>query len=358
MHKFHQSYPVLQQVTYLNTAAHGLVSRELVAHRQQLMDKMMHEASAFTDDRTNIIQQVRATVADFVGANDYLTALVPNFSLAFNCLLEGIDKNASFLLVSGDYPSVNWPVEARGFACHYAQLDEHLEQNIWDACEQHRPDFLALSIVQYISGIKIDLDFIKKLKLQYPEMVIIADATQFVGLWEFRFRESGIDIIAASCYKWLNAGDGNGFICFKEEVVDKVQPKFTGFNSVQGFKNDRGSFMGHFEPGHQDILAFSSLKWAMDYVNEQGLNKLQSLATAIAENARQELTHRNLLSDAVIARDEHSTIFNITGDNNTFKQLHEAGIVCSQRGDGIRISFSYFNDGGDLQKLLNVLDEL
>ena len=207
-----------------------------------------------------------------------------------------MSSSFKFLLLKGDYPSINWPVEARNFDRCYAQIDERLEENIKEAVLQHSPDVLCLSIVQYISGIKIDLNFLKELKRDHPDLIIIADATQYIGTELFRFRESGIDILSASCYKWMNAGNGNAFTCFKQEIVDRIKPKFTGFNSVQGFKNDRGSFMGHFEPGHQDLMSFGSLKKAIDLKNDDGMKNIQQHIKSLSSKAKGELEDRNLLS--------------------------------------------------------------
>lgn len=353
MHNFKELYPALKNSTYLNTATHGLLSTTVLEHKNDINYKLAHQASDFAGRSGDMIHSIRTTVADFLDAPYHLTALIPNFSLGFNALLEGIDISSKFLLIKGDYPSVNWPVEARGFECCYAPLNATLEENIWQACEQHRPDFLALSVVQYISGIKIDLGFLKDLKVQYPDLIIIADATQFVGVEEFRFRESGIDIIAASCYKWLNAGDGNAFMVFKEEVVDRVKPTYTGYHSKQGFKNDRGSFMGQFEPGHHDVAAFAGLQKAIEFVNEYGINTISNQITSIAAAAKNQLSNLGLIDEWVLERKQHSSIFNIPGDEALFQKLTRNGIRAAQRGEGIRISFSYYNDSNDLDNLID-----
>ena len=358
MYNLRELYPALENFTYLNTAAHGLISTQMADYKSSLNQDLLQKASLFTDDRGPFINDVRTSVSNFIDAHHHLTALVPNFSMAFNALLEGIDASKKFLLLKGDYPSVNWPVEARGFERCYADLNATLEDNIWNACEQHQPDFLALSIVQYISGIRIDLEFLKKLKVQFPDLIVIADGTQFIGVEEFRFRESGIDILAASCYKWLNAGDGNGFMTFKEEVVDHIQPKFTGFASDQGFKNDRGSFMGHFEPGHQDMMAFGGLQKAVEFCQEYGMTQIEQQINVLSRAAHAEFAKRGLLQSEVIQRKKHSSIFNIAGNAQLMEVLKSHNIIVSQRGDGLRVSFSYFNTISDLNALLKVIDEV
>ena len=349
-------FPILNHYTYLNVANHGLISQDLVDYRIGLLESMRDKASLFTNKRNVFIDSVRNTIAQFIDANPENTAVIPNFSTGFNILINDIDRTKTFLLLDGDYPSVNWPVETRGFSCQYAAIDEHLEDNIATAFKKKVPDFFCFSIVQYISGIKINLDFIKELKVQYPQVIFIADGTQYVGCEVFRFRESGLDILLTSCYKWLHAGDGNGFICVKDDVAEHIKPQTIGFRSTRNVMVAEPTFISRFEPGHQDMLAFGSLQFAMDKAADTGLQTIKELTENLALPARKALTSRGLLDDAVVKRNVHSSIFNIKGDKKLHDSLLENNIVTSLRGDGIRVSFSYLNTTVDLDKLIHVLD--
>jgi selenocysteine lyase/cysteine desulfurase len=348
-------FPILKKYTYLNTANHGLVSQDLMDYRRSLNEKMRDEASIFTNRRNDFIDEVRHSIANFMDADPDFTAVIPNFSTGFNTLINGMDPKAIVLLLKGDYPSVNWPVETRGFRTHYVAIDEQMEEHIISVCEKKRPDFFCFSMVQYISGIQMDLDFLNDLKKRFPDMIMIADATQYVGSEEFCFRESGIDIILASCYKWLHAGDGNGFICVKEEVQKHIFPKEIGFRSARNVMNSNVTFISRFEPGHQDMIAFGSLQQAILKVHELGWKKVSDPVKELSKTAKAAFEIRGLLTPVVCSRKNHSSIFNIKGDQKLYDKLLENNIITSLRGDGIRVSFSYFNTAKDLNKLLEVL---
>lgn len=349
-------YPILNTHTYLNTANHGLVSQALVDYRLSLMNKMRDQASMFTNNRNHFIDDVRETIAHFVDASPEFTAVIPNFSTGFNILINAIDRSKRFLLLHDDYPSLNRPAETRGFPCDYVTVNEHLEANIQAAFDFQTPDFFCFSMVQYISGIKIDLDFIKRLKAQYSQVIFIADGTQYIGSEEFRFRESGIDILLASCYKWLHAGDGHGFICATQQAADVVKPQTIGYRTTGNVMDTIPEFIARFEPGHQDMIAFGSLQFAMNEATKTGLHVIAQKIEKHANAARIAFIARNLLDAAVINRHIHSSIFNITGDNYLYQKLNDHKIITSLRGSGIRISFSHLNTQDDLQKLLKVID--
>lgn len=356
MKNLRKPFPVLQQYIYLNTAASGLLSEKVFEYRQEHDLDLLIAGSILKEKQGALLTQVRETVGSFFNCVPNRVALVPNFSYGFNTLLEGIDKSKKVLLLKDDYPSINWAVTSRDFDVSFTGIDEHLEKNIEEAFSSNTPDLFAFSIVQYISGIKLEIDFLKKLKQKYPDTLFVADGTQFCGTEKFDFEDSRLDVLIASTYKWLNAGYGNAFILFDEKAAEKIAPKSSGFNSLQGkYKAQEGNFIGKFEPGHQDTLNFGSLTVALKFLNEVGMEVVEARITELKELAKKEFTQLGLLENRVVERAKHSSIFNIKGDDKLFQHLRGKDIICSQRGEGIRISFHYFNTQEELETLIKVL---
>ncbi|MGB3775685.1 MAG: aminotransferase class V-fold PLP-dependent enzyme, partial [Leeuwenhoekiella sp.] len=162
--------------------------------------------------------------------------------------------------------------------------------------------------------------------------------------------------LGASAYKWLNAGYGNGFFMFKEAVKERIFPKAIGFNSKMGKHKEAGdTFIGKFEPGHQDTLNFGSITAAIGLVKNIGMNAIEDQIELLKNKAKEAFLERGLLSPDVSKRKIHSSIFNIKGDQKLFDKLRQQNIICSQRGEGIRVSFHYFNTEDDLKHLLKVI---
>jgi len=356
MKNLRKPFPVLAQYLYFNTAASGLLSEKVLEFRQDHDLDFLISGSILKEKQGKLLAQVRESVGKFFNCAPNRVALVPNFSYGFNTLLEGIDKSKKVLLLEGDYPSINWAVTSRGFEVCYAQINEKIEANIEAAFKENKPDIFAFSIVQYISGIKLSIPFLKELKAKYPETIFVADGTQFCGTENFDFDDSGLDVVICSTYKWLNAGYGNGFILFNENVQGKVAPKALGFNSLQGkYKAHEGNFIGKFEPGHQDTLNFGSLKIALDLLNEVGKENVQEKVANISKLAKKEFSALRLLHEDVVNREQHSSIFNIKGDAKLYDYLRSNDVITSQRGEGIRLSFHYFNTEEELDQLVVLL---
>jgi selenocysteine lyase/cysteine desulfurase len=356
---FSDQFPVLGSYTYLNTANSGILSRSLFAWRNAHDQEFLLTGSLFRLKREGFLQAGRNTIADFFNAHASRTYLVPNFSHGFNVLLEGLGGPKRFLLLKEDYPSINYPVESRGHQCAYAELDEQLEKNILEAIRRFNPDVLALSLVQYINGIKIDLDFLKQLKVDYPELLIVADGTQFCGTAAFNFENSGIDVLISSGYKWLLGGYGNGVVLLTEKAAEQLymNEKRVAL-PTEGFLTGRNTLSLYFEPGHLDTLNFGTLFNAIAYLQEQGMKNIENKINQLTSKARQAFIDRDLLSPTVRNRKNHSALFNLMLPSAKIAELQANDIIFTSRGAGIRVSFHFYNSENDLDKLLSVIDRL
>ncbi|WP_316752669.1 aminotransferase class V-fold PLP-dependent enzyme [Pedobacter gandavensis] len=355
---FIAEFPILANCTYLNTASSGLLSSSFLEWRKSHDEDFYLHGSDFRLQQRAFLQDVREHVARFFHSKAENTFLVQNLSVGFNIFLDGLSTDHKFLLITSDYPSVNYPVESRGFSCDYALADEHLEQNILAKIETFKPSVLALSLVQYASGIRIDLSFIKKLKENYPDLLIVGDGTQFCGTCAFNFEASGLDILISSGYKWMLSGYGNGFVLLKDQVTAHLYQQRGNYPlPIEPFLKDRSLLSLCFEPGHLDTLSFGMLKQSVLYFESIGMDFISNRLQSIGEMAKKALTSRDLLCPAVVRRKAHSTIFNIPTSAELTQRLQAANIMVTPRGDGLRLSFHFYNTVEDLEKLLTVLDQ-
>ncbi len=356
MEDLKNEFPALNKQVYLNTASSGLMSKSLLKWRRALDEDFFNNGVDYVK-RQQIPEDARASVARLFDASISETALIPNFSFGCNIVMDGLSRGQKVLLLEEDYPSLRWPVETRDFDVCYAKIDENLEDNILQAVEQHKPDIFMFSIVQWLSGIKIDFEFLKQLKSKFPNILLIADGTQYMGTAPFSFKDSAIDILGASCYKWLCAGFGNGFMLVKEGVQERIFPKTIGFNSADTFDSKPADtrFIKYFEPGHQDFIAFGSLDQAVKKVEQIGIENISEAIKKRTLYAMEGLVEKGLLPEKSINRKEHSSIINFTGDQLLFEKLQSNNIVCSPRGGGIRVSFHYYNSIDEVSTLLKLL---
>lgn len=353
---FSDQFPALNNCTYLNTASSGILSKAITNWRRSHDATFEKLGSGFRLTQEIFLKEVRTNVSRFFGAKTENTFLVQNCSFGLNIFLDGLSGGQKFLLFEGDYPSVNYPVESRGFACDYVKIDEQVEANISAKIKTFKPTVLTISLVQYTNGIKIDLDFIKELKLENPDLLIIADGTQYCGTEKFNFESSGIDVLISSGYKWMLAGYGNGFVLIKDDVAKHLyEDRKLRSLPVESFLKGRSALSLCFEPGHLDTLNFGTLNESVLYMENLGIDFIENKISTLAQKAKAAFTELGLLSQSVAGRKQHSSIFNLEVNDELITSFGEANIISISRGKGVRVGFHFYNTESDLDHLLQVI---
>jgi selenocysteine lyase/cysteine desulfurase len=87
------------------------------------------------------------------------------------------------------------------------------------------------------------------------------------------------------------------------------------------------------------------------------MRKIESHNRKLALHFKEGLKDSDLLEPVVFERPEHSTIFNIRGYQPLFDFLTGQKVVCSRRGDGIRLGFHLYNTVSEVQRIVKLLSE-
>jgi cysteine desulfurase/selenocysteine lyase len=355
--RFRTHFPVLSQYTYLDTAAWGLLHDELLEWRQEHDLDFLIGGSMMKMEALEILEHTREHLGRFFNCPPERISLSPNFSLGLNLLLEGLQPNSRILLLEGDYPSLNWPFETRDFVVQTLPSGPDPEAQITASLAETRADVLALSLVQWVDGKLISPEFLRDLKRTHPNLLIIADATQYAGAFMLNFGDSGIDVLGSSGYKWLLGGNGNGFFLFSPEAENRFRVRATGFNAVAPDLSKKHDIPFHrkLEPGHLDTFTFGSLNFSLGLLDTMDMEAVDRYNRQLSQKVREALGARSLLGEDLLQRKSHSTIFNIPEPGGRYDRLRQAGIVCSPRGNGVRLSFHCYNTENDLDRLIEVL---
>lgn len=354
--KLRKKFPVLHRTIYANTATSGLLNEDLLEWRKEHDLDFLIGGSRAKAKTHVLLEKTRKTVAQFFNFEAEHVALVSSFSQGLNLLLEGLDCPEKILLLKGDYPSLNWPFQSRDFSIEYVGIGEALEDRIYNTIKNKDITVFACSAVQWRNGFKIDLVFLKRLKTDFPELLIIMDATQFCGTEYFDFAVSGVDVLGSSGYKWLLAGYGNGFLMVKPEAQERFKLKSRGYGSGRNAKGqkDGRTFCKRLEPGHLDSLSFGSLKFSMRFLMEAGLRTIGRHNQELSQYAKGNFTALGLLEDCIVHRNTTSTIFNIGGEAS-YEKLVRNNVVCARRGDGTRLSFHFYNTLDEIDYIIEIL---
>ena len=336
-------FPALENKIYLDTARSGLMFSELLSWRNKHEIDFLNRGSQFRLNDESLLDQTKLEINKFLGSIDLTTFLVQNFSIGLSLLLKAIKSDKTILMIKDDYSSILNQVVSSGIKYNFSNNTFDLETQILKGINKYNPEILIFSIVQHIDGTLIDLDFIKQIKKDYPNILIIADGTQFCGTKYFNFKNSSIDVLISSGYKWMLGGYGNGFISFNKGFLNSY------------FKLEKKNFLNLFEPGHHDTLSFGSLLFSLKKISNYGIDKIEKQINSLSIYTLDKLKTKKLLDTKILKRNNHSNIFNIKGDEILYKHLLDNNVICSQRGNGIRISINFYNTKSEIDYFLSLV---
>lgn len=340
-----EDYPLLTTTTYLNTAYVGLMSRKLADFRRKQEEAYVVEGGdRYKIKAYKVLEAMHQNFAHFFGLASSRCFGVSNFSSGLRTAISFLSKQNKVLLIEEDYPSLKKAFFEAGIPAVHLPLQPNIEKAIAQKLEVEKVTILALSIVQYTTGLLISQEFLKQIKRQYPELIIIGDGTQFLGAHNFNFDQSPFDLVVGSGYKWLLAGFGNGLVLCSEFFINQINRTSEQIREV--------FFQGHF-----NILAMASLDFAINTLKENNFEALIQSKTTLAEEAKKQLTAFEFLPSWISEREAHSAIFNLKGDEKLFKFLWKKNIRTVQRGSGVRVSFHFYNTLQDLEYLIESLQE-
>ncbi len=351
-------FPLLDQGIYANTASSGLLSRPLLHWRRETDRAMLEGQGMALADVGSALENTRQVVANFLSAQPNQISLIPNFSWGMNAISAGLaSESYRVLVLDKDYPSLNWPAEDQAAQVVRLAWTGSMEDRIHESISAHSIDVLCVSMVQWINGWRLDSDMYSKLRRVFPELLIIADATQFLGTGAFDFEASGIDVLGCSGYKWLLGGYGNGFFAFSDRVLNRLRPPVIGNNSTATKSGEREVIPLNrtLEPGHLDPLSFGSLSFSIEYLMDIGLDVIESHLTGLQQRTRERL--EDLLPGNELLREPglQGSIYWLPANQSVFSELQGSGIWCSWRDQGIRLSWHFYNSYEDIDRLFDLL---
>ena len=352
-------FDIPSDITYLNTPGNGLVPRTHYTWRTHREKDFFDIRGDLRDQQGAFIAQVKAEFAMLFNCSLSNLFAIPNFSFGLHTLLNGMPKGLKYAILDEDYPSLNYPVISRQLDYVKIEVNANLEENIGACVRINKVDVLLLSVVQYINGLKIDLNFIQELKLKYPNLLIIGDATQYLGTEPFDFENSGFDAIGGSGYKWLMAGFGNGYLMLSNQLKAVLYADAQkGERPIEAMWSSKSILDTFFEPGHQDTLSHGSLGQSILFLKKLGLANIQQHVREVSAYANQKLEERDLLLPDIKNRKQKSSLINIQIEPKYYDLLMANGIKCFSRGTGIRIGLHLYNTLEDVDKLIEVNDKI
>jgi selenocysteine lyase/cysteine desulfurase len=313
-----------------------------VAQREQ--ERLMRMGSGrFLYWMTEGNAHVARTVAANIGGSVQGTALVQSFTVGLAQLAPLLRHRPKVLLIGHDYPTLHAPFAGPAFQRIVEQPEAEGTislDTLRSTLERERPQLLAISEVQWLTGFRIDLPAVTALCREFGVWSVV-DITQSWCAVPLDVQAAGIDIVGASGYKWPLAGFGNGFL----HLSDAVRAEITERNGVDA--------MALLNGGHRDPVALTRLHDALERVATIGPQPIADHLSTLCSYAiaRFDAAGISILNGRDPAK--RAGILLLQGDEARVKMLEQQGVKVAFRGSGIRVGIHFYNNEADVDRLVD-----
>lgn len=372
MKAYRELFPICRHTVYLNNAG---VAPPPVTVRAEAT-KWLHdlEEHGLTDDDRweAMADRVRADAARLVGASADEIAFVRNTSHGLGLVAEGLDWRPGdevAVAASIEYPSNVYPwlhLGDRGVRIREIAVDTAVggvtPQAVADALTA-KTRLVAVSAVQYASGHRTDLHAIGRLCAD-RDMLFLVDGIQQVGAYPIDVKAARIHFLSADSHKWMLGLPGIGILYVDQAVSRLVRPVLVGWkSSVQAFNFDAAHFVlpanaRKFEEGSPAYPMIAGMGAGIRLLHEAGISAVADHIADLQRHLETEAIARGLVTHAGPAPENRAGILSLATVEDAaacVRRCAARGIKVSLRRGRVRVAPHLFNDGRDIDALLEAL---
>jgi cysteine desulfurase/selenocysteine lyase len=363
---FKPLFPVTKNVVYFNHAAVGpLSTRAADAMTRHALDQREWGALHWRDWYAEHAA-LRVSAARLVGAKPEEIAVIKNTSEGLSFVAQGMRwrEGDNVVTTALEFPS-NWTpwkrLASRGVDCRVAAIPsvESIEP-LLDA----RTRLVTVSSVAFHNGFGADVEAIGALCAS-RNVRFCVDAIQSLGVMPIDVRAAKIDFLAADGHKWLCGPEGAGIFFVAAERLEELDVVEEGWTNI----DREGRFLDcgmawlpdsrRFEAGSLNTNGIYGLRAAIDLLLEIGIANVRDgamrTATSLSEGLQSIGWKAPLLGSPIIGATPPDVEKSIVWYH---RKLEEQGIVTAPREGLVRFSPHFYNDAGEVERVVGVLREL
>ena len=298
-------------------------------------------------------------------------ALLKSTSEALSVVAFGLEWKSgdNIVTVSGEFPSnrVVWEaLSPRGVELRKVDVfTTDPEQAIFDQVDE-RTRLIAISSVQYATGFQLNLKRIGEY-CQKNNILFCIDAIQSIGALQFDVQEIQADFVMADGHKWMLGPEGVALFYCRPELREKLTLHQFGWHMTDAFiEYDKeewqpASTARRFECGSPNMLGIHALNASLSVLLDTGMQVVEEM---VLDNSQflfdlvHNAPHLELLTNNHPGRFAGIVTFRqrTSLNDKLFSILTENGVMCAQRGGGIRFSPHFYTPKDKIEQAIRIAE--
>ncbi len=358
-----KQFPVMENSTYLNSAAAGPLSHATMAAATEYYQQMMNDGDTHWDEWLAKREEVRRKVAAFINAEPDEIALTTNTSSGMNVIIDALETHGEVISCDLEFPVSTLPWMNRRIPVHLAKsVAGEVRLDDVRAAMNVRTGIICMSHVQYSSGFRIDLEELGNAKGGHA---LVVNASQSAGAFEIDVKRMKIDALCATGHKWMLSGYGSGFVYLSKELLERSRPRAIGWLSVEDPYSDRNDEIhlrhdaaARTELGCPHFAGMFALGASVDFLAGVGIKNIEERVLSLNRILTNRLNDSGwkVLSPLADERMRSAETLVFAEDPaGLVARLADQKIIVTKKPQGIRVATHFFNDEEDIERLIEAL---
>jgi cysteine desulfurase/selenocysteine lyase len=297
-----KDFPILQEnpgLAYLDNAATSQKPREVIRRLETFYTEENSNVGRGVYDlastATQVYEDSRQTIADFIGANKDEIVFVRNTTEAENLLAESMDVEGEVVLNEMAHHSEQLPWRrATGSSDNFSFIDTEDGRLSVDSAEKEIAQDTEVVVISHVSnvfGVENPVEEITEIAHENSAKVIL-DAAQSVPHTSVDVKELEVEFLTFSGHKMLGP-TGIGVLYGKKQELEELGPYQIGGGMVQSVEKRSVSYTQppqRFEAGTPNIAGAAGMAEAARYLQDVGMGEIEAHDRKLCERIREGLT--------------------------------------------------------------------
>jgi len=364
--KIREQFPIVENVTYLNSASASPISKEAAIEGKRFYDEILMYGDSNWEEWLLKIEDTREKVAKLINADKNEIAFIPNTSFGMNIIAEMLEGKGDIITMNDEFPSSTLPWINKNFKIKYICPDNniYLIEKIKKQITK-KTNILITSHVQFSTGFKQDLITLGE-TCKKNHLIYVVNATQSIGAMQIDVKKSNIDFLTFSSVKWLMTGEGIGALYINKKWHKKIKWPMVGWLSVKNPEEcDNKNLILKDDPSVLEIGALCLhsifvMGKAIDFIFQIGTSNIENRIYELSDYLIKKLKGLDLEILSPIEKKYRSGIVfvKIQNPETIAQELHKSRVIVSAIKEGLRISVHIYNNNHDIDIFIYKLKKL
>jgi kynureninase len=370
--KWRSEFPILEKTVYLISHSLGAMPRATYGRLHEYADIWATRGvRAWAEGWWNMPVTVGNEVGRIIGADPETVVMHQNVSicqsLILSCLLPLPENSKRRKIVYSElnFPSVMYVYEAHARAHDLRIETVKSDDGITVALERmlaaidDETLLVPISHVLFKSAFLQDVKAITRRAHEVGAMVIL-DTYQSAGTVPFSVKDLQVDFATGGSVKWLCGGPGAGYLYVRPDLIDRLEPKTTGWMAHE----EPFAFAGElryapnitrFLHGSPAIPALYAAQSGYEIINTIGVERIREQSVRQTQRLielAQEAGFRVTSPKDPAQRGGTITVWDDHAAAITKELIRREFIVDYRPGAGVRISPHFYNREKELELVI------